>query len=90
MALLENRSGRSGLLRSLCAGDQANPGTFAIRRKKIRRVKPPTLEKFDVILIAANHSSVNYHELGDWVRCIVDSRNAMTSFNHTFDKVWKA
>ena len=32
-----------------------------------------TIENFDVILIATNHSSVNYHELGAWARCIVDT-----------------
>ena len=25
-----------------------------------------TIENFDVVLIATNHSSVNYHELGEW------------------------
>src|SRR3989440_11756315 len=36
-----------------------------------------TIAAFDLVLIATNHSSVNYHELGDWARCIVDTRNAM-------------
>jgi UDP-N-acetyl-D-glucosamine dehydrogenase len=49
-----------------------------------------TIENFDVVLIATNHSSVNYHELGEWARCIVDTRNAMAAFNAASSKVWKA
>jgi UDP-N-acetyl-D-glucosamine dehydrogenase len=49
-----------------------------------------TIESFDVVLIATNHSSVNYHELGDWARCIVDTRNAMASVQLAPGKVWKA
>jgi UDP-N-acetyl-D-glucosamine dehydrogenase len=49
-----------------------------------------TIENFDVVLIATNHSSVNYHELGQWARCIVDTRNAMAAFNAASIKVWKA
>ena len=49
-----------------------------------------TIEKFDVVLIATNHSSVNYHELGEWARCIVDTRNAMSDVPGAPGKVWKA
>jgi UDP-N-acetyl-D-glucosamine dehydrogenase len=49
-----------------------------------------TIENFDVVLIATNHSSVNYHELGEWARCIVDTRNAMARVNGASSKVWKA
>lgn len=49
-----------------------------------------TIENFDVVLIATNHSSVNYHELADWARCIVDTRNAMAGAPVTPGKVWKA
>jgi UDP-N-acetyl-D-glucosamine dehydrogenase len=52
--------------------------------------KRTTIENFDVVLIATNHSSVNYHELGEWARCIVDTRNAMAAFNAASSKVWKA
>src|SRR5438309_722431 len=34
---------------------------------------------FDVVLIATNHTSVNYHELAEWADCIVDTRNAMAA-----------
>jgi len=49
-----------------------------------------TIENFDVVLIATNHSSVNYHELGDWARCIVDTRNAMAGVQVVSEKIWKA
>jgi UDP-N-acetyl-D-glucosamine dehydrogenase len=49
-----------------------------------------TIENFDVVLIATNHSSVNYRELGAWARCIVDTRNAMADVPLAPGKVWKA
>ena len=49
-----------------------------------------TIGKFDVVLIATNHSSVNYQELADWAHCIVDTRNAMASIPVARGKVWKA
>jgi UDP-N-acetyl-D-glucosamine dehydrogenase len=49
-----------------------------------------TIENFDAVVIATNHSSVNYHELGDWARCIVDTRNAMAGMRVAPRKVWKA
>jgi UDP-N-acetyl-D-glucosamine dehydrogenase len=48
------------------------------------------MESFDVVLIATNHSSVNYLELGEWARCIVDTRNAMADLPVAAGKVWKA
>jgi UDP-N-acetyl-D-glucosamine dehydrogenase len=44
---------------------------------------------FDLVLIATNHSCVNYEELGDWAQCIVDTRNAMAGVMAR-GKVWKA
>ncbi len=49
-----------------------------------------TITAFDLVLIATNHSSVDYHELGDWARCIVDTRNAMAGVHVSEGKVWKA
>jgi UDP-N-acetyl-D-glucosamine dehydrogenase len=48
------------------------------------------IETFDVVLIATNHSCVNYQELGDWAQCIVDTRNAMAGVPVAAGKVWKA
>ena len=49
-----------------------------------------TIGNFDVVLIATNHSSVNYQELADWAHCIVDTRNAMASVAVAPGIVWKA
>jgi len=49
-----------------------------------------TIESFDLVLIATNHSCVNYQELADWARCIVDTRNAMSGTQVHPGKVWKA
>ena len=49
-----------------------------------------TIESFDVVLIVTKHSLVNYHELADWARCIVDTRNAMSGVPVAPGKVWKA
>src|SRR6266404_1703458 len=49
-----------------------------------------TVESFDLVLIATNHSCVNYQELADWAQRIVDTRNAMASTKVAPGKVWKA
>jgi UDP-N-acetyl-D-glucosamine dehydrogenase len=49
-----------------------------------------TIESFDLVLIATNHSCVDYQNLGDWARCIVDTRNAMSGTHVHPGKVWKA
>src|SRR5437870_759714 len=36
-----------------------------------------SIEHFDLVLIATNHSRVNYHDVADWAHCIVDKRIAM-------------
>jgi UDP-N-acetyl-D-glucosamine dehydrogenase len=38
-----------------------------------------TIEGFHLVLIATNHSCVNYQDLADWAHCIVDTRNAMSA-----------
>lgn len=48
------------------------------------------IASFDLVLIATNHASVNYQELGDWAQCIVDTRNAMATARVPAGKVWKA
>jgi len=48
------------------------------------------IQSFNVVLIATNHSSINYHELADWAHCIVDTRNAMATVASANGKVWKA
>ena len=58
--------------------------------KKSAEWNRATIESFDAVLIATNHSSVNYQELADWARCIVDTRNAMGNVPVALGKVWKA
>ena len=49
-----------------------------------------TIGGFDLVLIATNHSSVNYRELAEWAPCIVDTRNAMAGVETRPGQVWKA
>jgi UDP-N-acetyl-D-glucosamine dehydrogenase len=49
-----------------------------------------SIEQFDLVLIATNHSCVTYQELADWAHCIVDTRNAMSGTHGRPGKVWKA
>jgi UDP-N-acetyl-D-glucosamine dehydrogenase len=50
----------------------------------------PTLKGFDLVVIATQHKSVNYHELAEWASCIVDTRNAMASIKTRTGQVFKA
>jgi UDP-N-acetyl-D-glucosamine dehydrogenase len=45
---------------------------------------------FDCVLIATNHACVNYQELADWAKCIVDTRNAMHGIRTRQNQVWPA
>lgn len=49
-----------------------------------------TLASFDAVIIATRHSGVNYAELAQWARCIVDTRNAMAGVTTGAARVWKA
>ena len=49
-----------------------------------------TIGNFDAVLIATNHSCVHYGELGQWARCIVDTRNAMAGVPTAVGTIWKA
>lgn len=50
-----------------------------------------TISAYDAVIIATNHSSVNYAELAEWCSCIVDTRNAMNGLvENSKNKVWKA
>lgn len=48
-----------------------------------------TVARFDAVLIATAHANVNYDELGQWAKVIVDTRNAMRG-KSTIAKVSKA
>lgn len=49
-----------------------------------------TISSFDAVLIATNHSGINYQELAEWSRLIVDTRNEMNGIAAGKNKVWKA
>ncbi|HXU78884.1 MAG TPA: nucleotide sugar dehydrogenase [Methylomirabilota bacterium] len=50
-----------------------------------------TIGSFDVVLITTAHDSVNYRELAQWARCIVDTRNVMAAWTKDHpQKIWKA
>jgi UDP-N-acetyl-D-glucosamine dehydrogenase len=49
-----------------------------------------TIKKFDLVLIATKHKSVNYNELAAWASCIVDTRNAMAGIHTKPGQVIKA
>jgi UDP-N-acetyl-D-glucosamine dehydrogenase len=48
------------------------------------------VSKYDAVLIATAHDSVNYKELAAWSDCIIDTRNAMAEIPAQAGKVWKA
>ena len=58
--------------------------------KKSIRWNRASVRSFDLVLIATNHSSVNYRELADWTDCVVDTRNAMAAITQSKARVWKA
>lgn len=45
---------------------------------------------YDLVLLATNHACVNYQELADWAKLIVDTRNAMVTIATSPGQVWKA
>jgi UDP-N-acetyl-D-glucosamine dehydrogenase len=49
-----------------------------------------TIESYDVVLISTDHAAVDYAELAEWARLIVDTRNAMADIDAPPGKVWKA
>jgi UDP-N-acetyl-D-glucosamine dehydrogenase len=49
-----------------------------------------TIGGFDLALISTAHASVDYRQLGQWARLIVDTRNAMAGIKTRNGQVWKA
>jgi UDP-N-acetyl-D-glucosamine dehydrogenase len=45
---------------------------------------------FDAVVIATNHSDINYDQLSEWAECIVDTRNAMNGHITKEGQVFKA
>ena len=44
----------------------------------------------DIVLIATHHRVINYQELSDWARAIVDTRNVMAGVRTKAGQIWKA
>jgi UDP-N-acetyl-D-glucosamine dehydrogenase len=49
-----------------------------------------TISAFDLVLISTAHDAVNYRELAQWAKCIVDTRNATARIRTKPGQVWKA
>lgn len=48
------------------------------------------VSEFDAVVISTAHDSVNYKELGNWAKVIVDTRNVMAQVAKPGSRVWKA
>jgi UDP-N-acetyl-D-glucosamine dehydrogenase len=48
------------------------------------------LESFDCVLISTAHKCVDYRQLTDWSKLVVDTRNVIASAQIQSDHVWKA
>lgn len=68
------------------------PGREHSRWAGIRSVPwtPESIGGFDAVLIATNHKAVDYAQLAQWARCIVDTRNSMAGMATKPGQVWKA
>ncbi len=49
-----------------------------------------TIESYDAVVISTAHDAVNYKELGNWARCIIDTRNVMSLVPKPAAPVFKA
>ena len=49
-----------------------------------------TLSSFDATVIITHHSNIQYEQLLRWCPLIVDTRNALASFESKDNQVWKA
>ena len=58
--------------------------------KESVRWNEAVIASFDLILIATNHSVIDYQELADWAPFIIDTRNAMADTRVAPGQVWKA
>lgn len=49
-----------------------------------------SISTFDAVLIATAHEAVNYGQLAEWAKLIIDTRNVMSKVKGKNSKVWKA
>jgi UDP-N-acetyl-D-glucosamine dehydrogenase len=48
------------------------------------------LKRFDAVVVSTAHRSVDYQQLAQWAKCIIDTRNAMAAVKTKKGQVWKA
>ncbi len=49
-----------------------------------------TISSFDLVLISTAHDAINFQQLADWSKLIVDTRNVMAKCEIAPERVWKA
>ena len=49
-----------------------------------------TVAAYDAVVIVTDHKVVNYSDLADWSKCIIDTRGAMRHVEHNGTPVWVA
>ena len=49
-----------------------------------------TIGSYDAVIICTAHKAVDYQELADWAKCVVDTRNVMAGRRVKPGQVWKA
>jgi len=49
-----------------------------------------TIESFDAVIVSTAHAEVDYEQLANWSRCIIDTRNALAKTSVQPGVVWKA
>lgn len=52
--------------------------------------KKEVIESFDVVILVTDHDSINYKELSDWSKCIIDTRNVYKLKSKNSTKIFKA
>lgn len=50
----------------------------------------PTIRSYDAVIIATDHSDVDYGQLAGWSECIIDTRDAMNGFSKDPGHIWQA
>jgi UDP-N-acetyl-D-glucosamine dehydrogenase len=51
---------------------------------------PEVISSYDAVVISTAHKQINYQELADWSKCIIDTRNAMAGVRTRPGTIWKA
>jgi UDP-N-acetyl-D-glucosamine dehydrogenase len=49
-----------------------------------------TISSYDAVVISTAHDAVNYKELGNWAKCIIDTRNAMRQVPNPAAVIYRA